>query len=50
MTPRDWDFVIGDLGDPLRDILWWMTPPFPQCLIDAGVYDGHLEEEEVYDL
>ncbi len=27
MTDYDWDFAIGDLGDPLADIEWWMTPP-----------------------
>ena len=29
MNERDWDFAIGDLGDPLADIEPWMTPPRP---------------------
>ena len=29
MTSRDWDFAIGDLGDPIADIEHWMTPPYP---------------------
>ncbi len=29
MTDQDWDFCIGNLGDPLQDIEWWMTPPHP---------------------
>ncbi len=33
MTDKDWDFAIGDLGDPLADIEWWMTPPHPQWLL-----------------
>lgn len=39
MDDRDWGFAIGDLGDLLADIEDWMTPPYPQCLVDAGVYD-----------
>ena len=40
MNKRDWDFIIGSLGDPLVDIKDWMVPPHPRCLVDAGVYDG----------
>lgn len=29
----------------LADIEDWMIPPFPQCLIDAGVYNTRLKEE-----
>ena len=29
MNDRDWDFAIGNLGDPLADIEPWMTPPHP---------------------
>ncbi len=47
MTSRDWDFIIGDFGNPLADIKDWMLRPHPQCLIDKGVYDGHPEEEDV---
>jgi len=33
MNDNDWNFAIGDLGDPLADILWWMTPPHPDWLL-----------------
>ena len=26
---RDWDFLMGDFGDPLADIEDYMIPPFP---------------------
>jgi hypothetical protein len=29
MTDRDWDFCIGDLGNPLADIHDWMLQPYP---------------------
>jgi len=45
MTSRDWDFVLGSLGDPLADIKDWMLPPYPQCLIDMGVYNTQLKKE-----
>ena len=32
MTSRDWDFALGDLGNPLRDIKEWMLPPYPSWL------------------
>jgi len=44
MTERDWDFAIGDLGDPIADIEDWMLRPYPQCLIDAGFYTNLLSE------
>ena len=33
MTPRDWDFAFGSLGDPLADIKDWMIPPYPKWRI-----------------
>uniref|UniRef100_A0A6M3L3A3 Uncharacterized protein n=1 Tax=viral metagenome TaxID=1070528 RepID=A0A6M3L3A3_9ZZZZ len=30
MTEKDWGFAFGELGDPLADISWWMTPPYPE--------------------
>lgn len=27
MDERDWGFAIGELGDPLADIEYWMLPP-----------------------
>ena len=39
-TERDWDFAFGDLGDPLADIDDWMIPPYPQCIIDGGIYES----------
>jgi hypothetical protein len=29
MNDNDWGFAIGDLGDPLSDIMDWMIPPYP---------------------
>lgn len=46
MTSRDWEFAIGSLGDPLADIFDWMIPPYPKCLIDAGVYKSESLEKE----
>ena len=34
MTPRDWDFAFGNLGDPLADIKWWMTEPLPYWMFN----------------
>ena len=34
MDNRDWQFAFGDLGDPLADIEWWMTPPYPKWIWD----------------
>ena len=28
MNNRDWDFLMGDFGDPLADIEDYMIPPF----------------------
>jgi len=51
MTSRDWDFAIGDLGDPLVDIKHWMLPPYPKCLVDAGVYNTqHNGEDKCQDI
>lgn len=40
MSERDWDFAFGDLGSPLADIQWWMTPPFPQWMFRKEAKDG----------
>ncbi len=32
MDDHDWQFAIGDLGDPLADIEDWMIPPYPEYL------------------
>ncbi len=45
MNNRDWEFAIGDLGDPLADIKDWMLPPYAKCLLDAGMYNPQLNEE-----
>jgi len=34
MTDRDWEFAIGDFGDPLGDIFDWMLPPYPAWMPD----------------
>ncbi len=34
MTDYDWDFAIGDLGNPLADIEWWMLPPYPEWIFN----------------
>jgi len=46
MTSRDWDFAFGDLGDPLADIEWWMTPPFPEYMI-LELREQQLNKKEV---
>lgn len=40
MSDRDWDFAIGDFGDPLADIEWWMTYPHPEWVT------CYVEEED----
>jgi len=40
MTSRDWDFIIGDFGDPLADIELWMLPPHPQWIVDESTREG----------
>ena len=45
MTSRDWNFAIGDLGDPLADIKDWMLQPYPGWLPD-WVKQGKLKEED----
>jgi len=32
MTSRDWDFIMGDFGNPLFDIKEWMLPPYPSWM------------------
>ena len=44
MNQRDWDFAIGDLGDPLADIKEWMLPPYPAWLPEW------VKRGEVHDL
>ena len=39
MDTYDWIFAIGNIGDPLADIMDWMIPPYPQCLINKGAYN-----------
>ena len=34
MNERDWDFALGELGNPLADIEHWMTPPYPKCMVE----------------
>ena len=29
MSDHDWEFLMGDFGDPLADIEDWMLPPRP---------------------
>ncbi len=41
MTPRDWDFAFGDLGDPLLDIEWWMTYPLPEWMLNKEDEDDN---------
>lgn len=43
MTDRDWDFAIGDLGNPLRDIEWWMLPPYPAQLKEESPCQDELK-------
>jgi len=33
MNEKDWNFIFGDLGDPIADIEWYMTQPFPKWLL-----------------
>jgi len=50
MNQRDWDFAIGDLGNPLRDIKDWMLRPYPSWLpywVKAGEVRDPLTIEEI---
>ncbi len=44
MIDRDWDFAIGDFGNPLRDIEDWMLPPYPKWLSES-VRKGEIDEQ-----
>ncbi len=44
MNSRDWDFAIGNLGDPLADIEWWMIPPYPKWLPET-IRNGGINEQ-----
>lgn len=46
MNSRDWGFAIGNLGDPLADILWWMTPPRPKWVNEKE--EVHEQEDECH--
>lgn len=51
MTDRDWQFAIGDLGDPLADIKDWMTPPYPKWVPEwrkRGELEPDREEQDGY--
>lgn len=44
MSNRDWDFAIGDFGDPLADIKDWMLRPYPKCINPETYEPPKLEE------
>ena len=46
MNDRDWQFAIGEFGDPLADVHDWMLPPFPDWMPDWQK-QGRLEEDEL---
>jgi hypothetical protein len=49
MKDRDWNFTIGDIGDPMADIQDWMLRPYPSCLPDwikHGKLNGDNHERE----
>lgn len=45
MTERDWNFVLGPLGDPLADIMDWMLPPYPKCMPERQ-REGRIDHSE----
>ena len=50
MTDRDWQFAIGDLGDPLRDIEWWMLPPCKEESCNKSTVTGMPNQEGLTDV
>ena len=46
MNDRDWQFAIGELGDPLADVEWWMRQPYPDWIPDWQK-QGRLGEDEL---
>jgi len=53
MSSRDWDFAIGELGNPLADIKDWMLLPFPAWMPEwqqrGELAEHHINKENQND-